>query len=663
MNQNSFSSQTFLARTFSVRFLLQTVFPLVRTFFSPGVFLLALGFAFLSVSPGAQAQGSPASGPTVYNVQSYGAVGDGSTDDTAAINSAVVACHNAGGGIVWFPPTPSGYSIGRYVSGSQVNGGIQMRSGVSLKGNQTKLVLTNNCDFISVRSFMGSQAIIQTNTSPTDTNLSVDSSAGFSVGNDVLVEIGQAAYDSGEPDKWFFATVAAVPDATHLTLDQPVCYALNQASVTNTQHKSVTKITEFMDGNSIDGFYLYAGDTTYGNAADTAESGVGSQVSRNLHISNISGYNVGSGLVSLQYCSNAEITNTSIKKCDTEGNNQASKGRCFAFAECDAIKVSNSYAANFQQQFAVVEAEGSVHFQDIKIVNNYAGRNQGLPLFGLLGNSLTTVDGLRVQGNPSYMYDSGGTGGCDITIRDLDWQASDLPTIANMSILEGRVNINAGYLAGNYWKDPQHYHATIPLTASMNGSQGFPLPAGLYRSIRGYVASATGLGGTYLDGGGGGHNIDISAYLVSGASVLFPNIGLQPGDGSNDGLNMRTLYPYTGSNLPAGDYITLDIEYWPVNGQPNPLPTMASVTKTGLLNPMQRLAAAKEKLARIRRQLARSREKFALPQEKPAIKLRKQQPNKSSVAEDKSHVGNEVSAAERKSWHAAKRLAQVPAEE
>lgn len=39
----------------------------------------------------------------VYNVMAYGAVGDGTTDDHAAITSALSAAYAAGGGTVWFP--------------------------------------------------------------------------------------------------------------------------------------------------------------------------------------------------------------------------------------------------------------------------------------------------------------------------------------------------------------------------------------------------------------------------------------------------------------------------------------------------------------------------------------------------------------------------------
>jgi polygalacturonase len=41
--------------------------------------------------------------PNVFNVKNYGAVGDGLTLDTAAINKAKEACSSSGGGAVYFP--------------------------------------------------------------------------------------------------------------------------------------------------------------------------------------------------------------------------------------------------------------------------------------------------------------------------------------------------------------------------------------------------------------------------------------------------------------------------------------------------------------------------------------------------------------------------------
>ena len=68
---------------------------------------------------------SPLSAQTIYNVQTYGATGNGTTLDTAAIQSAVNAANAHGGGIVSFPP-----------------GTYKMGGGITLTNNIT-VVLTN----------------------------------------------------------------------------------------------------------------------------------------------------------------------------------------------------------------------------------------------------------------------------------------------------------------------------------------------------------------------------------------------------------------------------------------------------------------------------------------------------------------------------------------
>jgi hypothetical protein len=72
-----------------------------------GMVLTAVGLAWAAdAQPGTN---SPVQ--RTFNVLDYGARGDGTTLDTAAINEAIAACGKAGGGQVFFPP-------GRYLSGT-----------------------------------------------------------------------------------------------------------------------------------------------------------------------------------------------------------------------------------------------------------------------------------------------------------------------------------------------------------------------------------------------------------------------------------------------------------------------------------------------------------------------------------------------------------------
>jgi polygalacturonase len=96
-----------------------------------------------SLSALAYAAGSPAA--PVFNIQSYGADASGKTNGTAAINRAIDAASDSGGGTVYFP-------AGRYLSGS-----IHLKSNVGL--------------------YLGHGAVIQASTDP-------------------------EAYDAPEPNPW-----------------------------------------------------------------------------------------------------------------------------------------------------------------------------------------------------------------------------------------------------------------------------------------------------------------------------------------------------------------------------------------------------------------------------------------------------------------------------
>ena len=79
-----------------------------------------------------EAQQPPASGARTYDVRAYGAVGDGKTLDSPAINRAIEACAHAGGGTVSVP-------AGTYLSGS-----LHMKSDIHLFLDAGAVILGRN---------------------------------------------------------------------------------------------------------------------------------------------------------------------------------------------------------------------------------------------------------------------------------------------------------------------------------------------------------------------------------------------------------------------------------------------------------------------------------------------------------------------------------------
>lgn len=68
----------------------------------------------------------------VFDIKSYGAIGDGSAMDTEAIQKTIDACHEAGGGIVWIPA--GNFQIGTIWLRSNIT--LSLDHGASLLGSQ-----------------------------------------------------------------------------------------------------------------------------------------------------------------------------------------------------------------------------------------------------------------------------------------------------------------------------------------------------------------------------------------------------------------------------------------------------------------------------------------------------------------------------------------------
>src|ERR1041384_2289850 len=103
--------------------------------FGSSVWLLLLGVSLLLPPQTVLAQATAAASP--YKVRDFGAQGDGTALDTAALQKAIDACAAGGGGTVYFTP------------GTYLSGGLRLKSGVylyldagaTLKGSR------NNADY------------------------------------------------------------------------------------------------------------------------------------------------------------------------------------------------------------------------------------------------------------------------------------------------------------------------------------------------------------------------------------------------------------------------------------------------------------------------------------------------------------------------------------
>jgi hypothetical protein len=82
--------------------------------------------------PAIAADGKPVPSSRLFDVRQFGAAGNGSALDTAAINKAIDACHAAGGGVAYMPP-------GTYHSGTVVlksNVTLYLEAGATLLGSK-----------------------------------------------------------------------------------------------------------------------------------------------------------------------------------------------------------------------------------------------------------------------------------------------------------------------------------------------------------------------------------------------------------------------------------------------------------------------------------------------------------------------------------------------
>lgn len=521
----------------------------------------------------------------VVSVKEFGAIGDGSTHplseffstlaaaqvyypdaaalsvpiDTAATQAALNYLKLAGGGKLLYPKSTGDYIITRLNPAVQLGPRVEANIAVEGVGGLVTLRLAGNCGFFRVQSLTGAQSTITANTVPADVTLQVSDGTPFTTGDNVLVRIGQAAYDAGEPDYWYFAKVVS-STASSVTLDVPCNYTLNAASVTNVNNRSILELTSFVEHVSFKNLRFYDPNTGGANA----EYGIRGNMSGTLSMEDCAAYNPGSGLIYTQYIDNLSGTGLSIER-SVRQSGQGSKGRCFNFAETKNIHLKNVTARDFEGNFYVGEGGNkNVLLENIHVVNSFAGRDVTTSLFGLLGERSFLCDGLYVEGNQTALVDTGGTAiqadGAwfrNIVMEPTTCDITSTIVTADSTKLEGLVKLGSTLMG-----PIRTITFEIDLLPNQT-SRTINLPAGWIRRARLVVNNKTGITQLLI---GNTNNVNVSIPVGSvtnnvtyDASSLFTGIGRDYP--FNDISGHRFIY-YSDGTVTTNAKLFIEIEYF-----------------------------------------------------------------------------------------------------
>ncbi len=393
-------------------------------------------------------------GLLVYNVVTYGATGNGVTNDYAAIQAAITACANAGGGIVFFP-------VGTYL----------IMSTLIVNNDNVHLVGTGHGSIIVAGSGVASAQML------------------WVQGPATTFRYGFAIYDLS-----FWCT--GVTGVTGIQLDQTYYATLHNVDI-----EGIYSVNLYLNGTaSYYGAYTHVSHCHLGATPGGAGSaGIGIQTNDHEFItvenSVFNWFNQSGGLAIEFQKTNNVITGCSFDECDTAvllyftycnyiTNCQFDRG-VTRFIELEGA-VSNVVANNF---FGAFVGSGS---KDILDVNNGSNQNNIIE-----GNTVKTSSGWT-----AFVVEAAGTG----TPGNL--YANNITQGLTVTRISGIFRGNQGYNPVGYFSSQPTVPATTVAYTNTLGADAWVSIATLGSlsavAIGGHaVTAAPALGSTYRVVAGG----------------------------------------------------------------------------------------------------------------------------------------------------------------
>lgn len=408
-----------------------------------------------------------------FFVGDYGAVGNGTTDDTTAFQDTINAAAVNGGTVVC--DGDKTYRTTNWLIAKPL---------VSLDGQGCTILVDHTSNFVLADSHVNASTRLTADVAAGDNVLHVSSTTGFSVGGLIHYALDEDAGDAAETTYFGFARVLALTSTT-LTLDinlpRATSGVTSYSSPTNDWNKIVKSIDAPIENVSYKNYNLVTKNTVSNPAPAIYEI-----FTRNVVIKNVKAYNFYSLLYSV-FCDNIEVSNTVVQVDRT-----MTTRRAVSCSECTNVLVDNLLVYTYTEDFVVIYAEASsfIRATNIKLNNRYSSSTGGLFYASSSANSRSSlrVDGLTIVGKGGWTLRAGGG---DFIFRDvtLDIDADvaaggGLPYLFMRGIL--RQNI-----AGAGWS-LQNFDRDLNINNNSTSTGSFSLYSNIDKSLQRFVGVLTG---------------------------------------------------------------------------------------------------------------------------------------------------------------------------
>lgn len=545
---------------------------------------------------------------------------------TAEINDAIQTLSEAGGGEIYFKA--GDYYIGLIdpeVDEPWWDGGIRIWPNVSLYGEPGARLLWADPVAINYGTILTNMdgfpetpvdlPIIEPIDVGDDT-FWVGSADGLSIGDDVMLRIGQNPYDPAEVKWWTYAKVIEIIPAgsgdpgDSVRLDRRSPEALDPDDLDPYTSQSTAAPRRFVadgcamirkldparwcDGLRISGLELGSLNPVSGMPG----SGFAFYNARNIRIDNLVLENVNGS--SMNYCQGAFISNFRIRRSNA-GGSEVYLGRGVSFAACQNFHGVNWNIEACTQHALMLEADcRDFEVRGIRLVDNHEDHDAEAAMMSCGHRCDIRLDGVVLESihEDWSPFDRGTYGNLNpgtsrLELRNTVIVAPATPIAFPLWALVGgttRFETIVPFPTGSpdriaavaTFGPPQSWATTALLTPNMDGD--LPLPDGIIRRFEIFTTTSTGITSlTYSNAGS--TDVDIKDGLVPGAVAIIGDdrlweIGGATGTPAIDVMG-RFGYQNVGSDqsigivtdgtVPSGSYIQIKISYLPLitdDGEP-----------------------------------------------------------------------------------------------